>query len=142
MKINITHSKETSFDTIDVQVDKEDTWSLDYTLALIIHPCLVQLKETKMGSPFVDNEDVSDESLWATPEEIDRYQKNGKIDEDFHNRWDHVLDEMIWAFGQYIESEDYPPIFRSDSGDIDWESTRRMERGLRLFGKYYMNLWD
>lgn len=142
MKVNITHAEESSHDIIDVQVDKEDTWSLDYTLAHIILPCLVQLKKTKLGSPIVDNEDVSDESLWATEEELANYQNTGETDENFHNRWDHVLDEMIWAFSQYIESDEYPPIFYKDSGDIDWESRRRMERGLQLFGKYYMNLWD
>jgi hypothetical protein len=142
MKVTITHTEEESHESINVELDSADTWSLDYTLALIIHPCLVQLKKTKLGSPFVDNLDVWDESLWATQEELKHYDKTGETDKNFHNRWDHVLDEMIWAFGQYMESDAYPPIFYKDSGDIDWESTRRMERGLRLFGKYYMNLWD
>ena len=48
-----------------------DTWDMDPTLALIILPMLVQLKETKYG--------------------------HSKITEE---RWNEILDEMIWAFKQ------------------------------------------
>ena len=36
---------------INVQIDRYDTWSLDHTLALIILPALIQLKETKQSVP-------------------------------------------------------------------------------------------
>ena len=34
---------------------------MDHTLAMIIVPMLKQLKETKHGAPFVDDEDVPEE---------------------------------------------------------------------------------
>ena len=43
---------------IKVLIDKYDTWGMDYTLAYIIHPLLVQLKESMLVSPFIDDEDV------------------------------------------------------------------------------------
>lgn len=36
---------------IDIQIDKYDTWNMYHTLALIIYPMLIQLKETKHGVP-------------------------------------------------------------------------------------------
>ena len=40
----------------NVQIDRFDTWSTDHTLATIIYPALIQLKQTKQGIPsdFVD----------------------------------------------------------------------------------------
>ena len=50
MKINIGEpKKDKSADTI--HIDNFDCWSLDYTLARIIHPALIRLKETKHGYP-------------------------------------------------------------------------------------------
>ena len=80
-----------------VKIDKFDTWNMDVTLAYIIVPMLKQLKEVKHGAPFVDNEDVSDE-LRASDEDLHTYSKNGETDEHYFDRWDYVMDEMIFAF--------------------------------------------
>ena len=88
-----------------IRIDRWDTWSMDHTLAHIVLPMLVQLKETKHGSPFVDDEDVPEElrSTSAPPKENDY-----DTDDNHHKRWDWVMDEMIWAFEQ--------------KQDDDWES--------------------
>ena len=36
---------------ISVQIDSYDDWSLDHSLALIIYPALLQLKQNKNGVP-------------------------------------------------------------------------------------------
>ena len=82
-----------------IKIHKYDTWSMDHTLAPIILPMLVQLKATKHGAPFVDNEDVPEE-LQATKEQIDEYNKGGDAVPNHFERWEWVLDEMIWAFEQ------------------------------------------
>ena len=46
---------------IKVHIDHWDTWSMDHTLAPIILPMLIQLKETKHGAPHVDDKDVPKE---------------------------------------------------------------------------------
>ena len=142
---------------IKVRIDPWDTWSMDHTLAPIILPMLVQLKETKQGAPMVDMKDVPKE-LRATKAQISKYGKNGDTDPKFFERWDWVLDEMIWAFeqkcrdhweedyyGPYIESKDKRELF----GRFEWiddegrqKHQERMSNGFNLFGKYYENLWD
>jgi hypothetical protein len=80
---------------IKVRIDKYDTWSMDHTLALLIVPMLKQLRETKHGSPFVDDEDVPEtlRSTAAPPKE-----NEWDTDDNHHVRWDWVLGEMIFAF--------------------------------------------
>lgn len=114
---------------IRVRIDKYDTWSMDHTLAHIIHPMLVQLQATKHGAPDVDDEDVPEElrSTSAPPKEND-----WDVDDNHFRRWDWVLNEMILAFESHI-NDDYDELLDSDE---------RRRNGFRLFGKYYQGLWD
>ena len=70
---------------MSIHIDEYDTWSMDHTLAPIILPMLKQLKETKHGSPEVDDADVPEElrSTSAPPKE-----KDWDIDDNWHKRWD------------------------------------------------------
>ena len=61
-----------------VEIEPHDTWSMDCTLAMIIHPMLVQLKATQHGHPASLTE----------------------------QEWDQILDEMIWAFGHKSKEMD------------------------------------
>jgi len=148
---------------IRVKIDRWDTWSMDHTLAPIILPMLKQLKETKHGAPWVDAEDVPEE---LRPPEgwYEKYSTQGETDEKWFERWDWVMDEMIWAFEQkmkddwtseYYEYESVEP--KEDSDDFSerlglklvWEDLEgrkahqaRMSNGFRLFGKYFESLWD
>jgi hypothetical protein len=130
---------------VEIRIDPHDTWNMDSTLAFIIHPMLVQLKATKQGSACVDAEDAP--HIGVGP--IDDYGS----DEFVHDRWDWVLDEMIWAFGTYTtdwEAQFYTPPEGEWSlenlGKLDIEGRRKMQDRLtnafRLFGKYYQSLWD
>ena len=119
-----------------VKIDKFDTWNMDVTLAYIIVPMLKQLKEVKHGAPFVDNEDVSDE-LRASDEDLHTYSKNGETDEHYFDRWDYVMDEMIFAFQSKLDEQ----FFSDDIINYDAYSDR-INNGFKLFGKYYNGLWD
>ena len=143
-----------------VKIDHYDTWSMDHTLAHIIHPMLVQLNETKHGAPYTDDEDVPDElkSTNAEPKE-----NEWDTDSNHFKRWDYVLNEMIWAFEQELKDDDENQFFdHSECGDekfpwnkdgqyisklkLDTEGLekhqKRKANGFRLFGRYYQNLWD
>ena len=125
-----------------VKIHNYDTWSMDHTLAPIILPMLVQLKETKHGSPFVDNADVPKE-LRLTKKQEKRYLEEADTDPKHFERWDWILDEMIWAFEQkcrddWMEDYDYNK-WDSEGAKAHQE---RMSNGFRLFGTYYENLWD
>ena len=98
-----------------VEIEPHDTWSMDCTLAMIIHPMLVQLKATQHGHPSNLTE----------------------------QEWDEILDEMIWAFEQkcrddWMEDYDYN---KWDSEGVKAHQ-ERMTNGFRLFGTHYENLWD
>lgn len=98
---------------IRVRIDKWDTWNMETTLAHIIHPMLIQLKATTHGAPYVDDCDVP-ENLRSTsaPPKEDEYC----VDAFHFDRWNYVLDEMIWAFGQLLidcQAQFY-------SGEADW----------------------
>jgi hypothetical protein len=139
--------------TIKVHIDRWDTWSMDETLAHIILPMLIQLKETTHGAPYVDDKDV--------PKHL-----RGTTDEFHFERWDWVLDEMIFAFES--KNEEWEDQFYSGERDLIYaqqedgfvkiehgpnhtlevdkvgreEYQKRITNGFRLFGKYYENLWD
>lgn len=117
---------------VEVHIDGYDLWNMDHTLALIIAPMLKLMKEAKHGAPNVDNED--------SPENLQYHRSSPEsdynIDEDVHyfERWDYVLDEMIFAFEKLAAGSDWH--------DVDCEEIRsRINNGVRLFGKYYRALW-
>jgi hypothetical protein len=119
---------------------------MDSTLAYIIHPMLIQLKATKHGAPYITDEDVP-EHIRSTSDETKREEWD--TDKFHFDRWDWVLDEMIWTFETI--NTDWDDAFHTlqveaSEGKVDWDGRKlvqdRITNGLRLFGKYYQNLWD
>jgi hypothetical protein len=125
--------------TEKIRIDPWDTWSMDHTLAPIILPMLRQLKETKHGAPNVDPDDVPEE-LRPTKEWKKAYEGDGTTDDKFFERWDWVLDEMIYAFDCKANKDDAWMRFE-EMDEIKVEQDR-ISNGFRLFGKYYESLWD
>jgi hypothetical protein len=143
MKVNIEEYTESDEDqVVEVQIDPWDTWSMDYTLASIILPMLIQLKETKHGAPNVDMTDVP-ENLRVNDIESTAYWTTGETDEKFFERWDWVLDEMIYAFDcKANKDEVYMRFDIKTERDLIDKEQERISNGFRLFGKYYESLWD
>ena len=127
---------------VKIRIDKYDTYSMDNTLALIILPMLKQLKETKHGSTIVDDEDLPEHMRtvssdpWDDQMAFDFYHEEppARYANDVHDKWDWVLDEMIWAF-ECLNDDDKTWIFEK-------EEEKRMEHALMMFGKYFRGLWD
>jgi hypothetical protein len=158
------HSKKKR--TIKVHIDRWDTWGMDHTLAYIVLPMLKQLKATKHGAPQVDIDDVP-KHLKPTKKALAAYNKDGTTDEQFFERWDWVMSEMIFAFETKV-NDGWEDQFETGESDIqwktleggmsqmvegpkhtrvyDWEGRKKYEErianGFRLFGKYYQSLWD
>ena len=153
-----------------VKIDRYDTWSMDHTLGRIVLPMLKQLKESKHGSPLVDDEDVPEELKSTTaPAKENEWDTDG----NHFKRWDWVMDEMIFAF-ECKADDSWEDAFRE--GKIDWKTVPaawdengkptlysmkdgpnhtykcdydgmkvvqdRIQNGFLLFGKYYQGLWD
>ena len=137
---------------ISVKVDKWDTYNMDVTLAHIVHPMLVQLKnsDTKGVPVFLEGEQDAP-IQYETDEEC----------------WDWILGEMIFAFKSKLY--DWEEEFTSGVWDMELKDKiepgkmemlegpnhtykvdqkgmkkyrDRVANGFRLFGKYYDHLWD
>jgi len=142
---------------ISVKIDKWDSWNADHSLALIAAPLLVQLKETKHGSPNVDDTDVPEHlRSTAAPTKVNEWD----TDDNWHPRWDYVMNEMIYAMQEIANYKEGSNIFW-DHSEVD-ESTdvmqqiratkvddegleaynNRVQKGCELFGKYFQALWD
>lgn len=147
---------------INIQIQKFDTWSLDHTLAVIILPALLQLKEQKMGIPgsiaaLAGGEEYSGQICFDFYEET--------RDEAFTEvckKWDEILDKIIWAFKQlaFDEYDDQyhhgvPKYKIKNTYVIDTNPSEhwydivghrlhedRIQEGLNLFSEYYRSLWD
>jgi len=151
--------------TIKIHIDRWDTWNMDGTLAHIILPMLKQLNKEKHGAPYVDLDDVPKE---LHGKKLTKKQKDeGELDDKHFERWDWVLDEMIFAFDSKV-NDGWEDQFETGTSDLQWkklkdgnyqmvegpEHTRvydwearkayeeRIANGFRLFGRYYNNLWD
>jgi hypothetical protein len=101
---------------IKVKIDRWDTWSMDHTLSYIVLPMLKQLKETKHGAPFTDDEDVPEHLRSTTAE-----PKENEWDTDSNHflRWDWIMDEMIFAFECELD-DSWEDAFRSGVMDTIW----------------------
>lgn len=123
--------------SIEVQIDPWDTWSMDHTLAYIALPMLKQLKKTKHGAPDVDDQDVPENLRKANADPKDN---EWDVDSNWHKRWDWVMDEMIYSFDCKINKDEVYMRF-NDRSKMEAEQ-QRISNGFRLFGKYYEALWD
>jgi len=148
-----------------IHIDPWDTWSMDSTLSPIILPMLKQLKATKHGAPFVDDEDVPKKYRVGAkgtgdPDVHKLFEDN---DNTFFERFDYILDEMIWTFEQLSDWDNDKQFFTHMTKTKKWETgedinksirnikvdrkglkahNARIANGLRLFGRYYRGLWD
>jgi hypothetical protein len=105
---------------INIQIDRWDTYSLDHTLALIIYPALIQLKEEKHGVPG-EFADVGGEDH-ACQDSFDFYKDtNREAFEQGCKRWDDILDKMIWSFQQIAFGDDYDDRYHHGKGRYSWE---------------------
>ena len=151
---------------INVRIDRYDTWGMDHTLAYIILPMLKQLKDTKHGSPYVEQQDLPEhlrfterEERIFSNEELNAMKEERKAVEDkFHSQWNWILEQMIWSFEQELDQDnDYKNYYdphESDEiiddifslGKFNPEKYKayneRKQLGFTLFGKYYQSLWD
>lgn len=101
--------------TVKIHIDRWDTWSMDHTLALIILPMLKQLRESKHGAPYVDPKDVPSEL--RPKRQTKRERESGHTDSTHFQRWDWVLDEMIFAF-EHMVDEDWEDRFHTGKYDL------------------------
>jgi len=64
----------------------------------------------------------------------------GITDSSWFDRWNWVIDEMIYAFDCKANKDDV--FMRFDDQKSMKAEQKRISNGFRLFGKYYEALWD
>lgn len=154
--------------TVKIKIDRYDAWNAYETLSLIILPLLLEVKKDKHGSPMVDDEDVP-EGMNLRSTEAPPKKDDWDTDDNLFSRWDWVLDEMIWTFEQLQPDCDWEAQYESGNLDMQFvpldghpgfsemvrgpkdtfeadyvaigEHRKRIDNGLRLFGKYFQTLW-
>jgi len=119
------HSKKRR--SVKIHIDDYDVWSVDATLAYIIVPMLKKLKEVKHGSPYVDDCDVPEHLKSTAAPAVNT--DNGDIDDNFHKRWEWVLDEMIWAWEQLHTDTDWEAQYHSGVHDTQWVESDTLYNG-------------
>lgn len=112
---------------VKVELTSDDTYSLDNTLAYIIHDSLVAFKKDTNSTPPISKTDV--------PDYISDWDEYGYSED----AWLWILDEMIWAFWAVNHYE-------KDGLDITWldkdeVDAKRFKAGLDFFSKYFTALW-
>ena len=145
---------------VKIKLHDYDTWNADNTMAMVILPILKKYREDINGSPIVDLSDV--------PEGLHPVNPDPEEDNTIHQRWAWVVDEMIWTFETLLDpdAEDqfhhgkidlkFGNIPDGESmgeitlgpNDTHWfdedgwdKHNARITNGLRLFGKYFRNMW-
>jgi hypothetical protein len=142
-----------------VHIDHYDVWGMDHTLALIIHPMLVKLKTQKHGHGWIDNKDVPKELRSTAPGARTGIKNKWDWDNYAEARYSWVLDELIWTFEQIANDDNEAQFYdhTESNKEKDFNKSiqklkvdrvglelhqKRIENGLRLFGKYFRTLWD
>ena len=94
-------------------ITKADVWSLDVSLATIALPLPEHYKKEVDGYPVgIDKDDL--------PPEL--------ADAEGIEQWLWILDELIWTMGNIVKF-------------VEDDDESREREGLRLFAKYFRNLW-
>jgi hypothetical protein len=172
MKVNIGKYPKHTGRKFDIKIEKFDTWSLDSTLALIILPALIQLKQAKKGVPsiFINRYPHDHTYNQCEFEFMDEYN-----DDDLtipEKKWNDVLDKMIWSFQQLcnddidrkyhhgIAKHKLIPGVDPTTNDKTYQVVdlnpndhfyddvgytlheERINQGLELFGKHLRDLWE
>lgn len=132
--------------TVNIRIDPWDTWNMAETLADIILPMLIQLRDESQGScgslqPFMETSRNFDGQYT-----FDWYKDDDeKAHELGHKQWQNILDKMIWSFEQMTVRDRDHQFHKKGKGFNQKEYKEyyeRIQEGLDLFGKYYTNLWD
>lgn len=120
-----------------IHIDRHDTFSAYSNIAAITMPLLQEFNKYRNGAPVVDIDDVPDElkvQVFSDPAD--------HCDDNFFKRWDWVINEIIWTMEQLVNEDDIHIVLQHEDGYDDFlQNQLRMDNGLRLFGKYFRNLW-
>jgi hypothetical protein len=109
--------------------DNRYWWSHHHEHSRLTHQALTIFRREHVGSPS-------------------QFFDFNTSNEDGHKKWEDVLDDMIAGFQAAMDMEEV--YITNEAGEYDFEASRKeeerlrkiMDKGLKLYIKYYKNLWD
>lgn len=104
---------------LSIEIEKFDTWGLDHTLALIILPALIQLKNTKHGIPSELVSRIGDDMDNNYCFDFIKEDENEVFDR-LCQKWDEIFDKMIWSFQQIALDDDYDNKYHHGTMNFKW----------------------
>ena len=111
----------------------------DYFLAEIIYPVICYIERHKDAAPEVDDEDVP-ENLRRSEEDLAELEEYpGYIDTNYFDRWSYVVSTIKNAF--HIINQVGNGTYFVEENMYNYDHIPEVKEGLRLFAKYYSNLW-
>lgn len=126
---------------VDISIDKWDLFNVNWSIAAIAAPLIkAWIDRGPSGAPITDMEDVPEELRHAKPSNDLRHG----ADENFFKRWEWILGEMYFALQSEVDGSWEDEFYMKNPIDREGllEFQARADNGLRLFGKYFKNLWD
>lgn len=125
MKVNIgKFPKGHKPQRVNIDIERHDTWNMAETLAQIIYPMLIKLRAEKHGFPSEFSELGGED--YAAQKSFEFYEESLKEEwPKAEQRWDDVLDKMIWAFGQLVD-DDWESKYHHGKGEYDWVESDHM----------------
>ncbi|MFO0001018.1 MAG: hypothetical protein ACK559_07810, partial [bacterium] len=69
------------------------------------------------------------------------WKHTGETDPHWFDRWNYVLNEMIFAMSA-IRDDNEHELFSDYRSQAYQDYLARVQNGCVLFGKYFQNLWD
>ena len=107
----------------------KDVWNLDWTIAQFVLPRLKRYKQVKQ----------------CVPGRLCTFQKGALCETDSIERWNKLLDAMIWSFEQIVDDSQEPLVQEGEEFEDFckrhqiWEN--KLQYGLDVFAKYFRDLW-
>lgn len=121
---------------VSVKIDSHDIYSLDHTLALVVHPALVEFRKSVQGYPIVHDKDVP--KHLRTSNKSNHHQNSHAISIEEDNaefiKWKWVLDEMIWSFYQILDDSEEDQYYHNrDNLDISFKKIEGSDNSQMVF---------
>jgi len=128
--------------------DDTELWSLDRTIAKYVLPRLIEFKKVTNGCPpelesFDDWIDIINKMIYSFDHIVNQEKYDEELEKELGIDWVGYFDEKKLPDGNYelVRGENYNEELMTTYHRMQEEESIRIQDGLDLFGKYFLNLW-
>lgn len=128
--------------------DDTELWGLDRTIAKYVLPRLIEFKKVANGYPpnfdsFEEWIAVIDKMIYSFDHIVNQEKYDEELEKELGIDWVGYFDEKKLPDGNYelVHGENYNEELMNTYHRVKEEESIRIQDGLDLFGKYFLNLW-